>query len=640
MSTASFMETPSLQRHRNELVSIVGELERIRISLLDIEMSSSLHWYALPPAKHASARNLLHYIGLRRHDMRELQLQLESLGLSSLGRSEAHVMASMDAVLAMLHKLTENIWREEWHAANVEAFEQGHANLYRHTQSLLGEEPPMRSVRIMVTMPSEAADHPGLIHDLLKNGMDCMRINCAHDSPPVWLSMIGHLRAAEAELGRTCRILMDLPGPKLRTGHLEPGPEVLRIHPKRDSYGHVIAPVRIWLMAEGSSGALPENADVSLFVAAEWLAGLQPEDTIKLVDTADRDRCFYVVAVENDGVWVHCSQTTFVMSGTVLEHCDKTKEAIIGYETEIKNIPPLEGSLLLHQDDRLLIRADQQLGRQPEFDEGGKVVAPAEIGCTLPEVFDYVAVGDPVWLDDGKIGAVVESKSSEGLLVRITYARPNGTKLRCDKGINFPDTQLHLPALSALDKTYLVFIVEHADIVAMSFANSSEDVRELNAEIRRIGKGSPGVVLKIETKRGFESLPEMLLEAMHASSCGVMIARGDLAVECGYQRMAEIQEEILWACEAAHVPVIWATQVLETLARDGIPTRAEITDAAMGQRAECIMLNKGSYILKALNYLDDILQRMATHQEKKRPQMRKLKLAGTFNFTIRPEQKS
>ena len=145
-------------------------------------------------------------------------------------------------------------------------------------------------------------------------------------------------------------------------------------------------------------------------------------------------------------------------------------------------------------------------------------------------------------------------------------------------------------------------------------------------------------MLKIETRRGFENLPEMLLEAMHASSCGVMIARGDLAVECGYQRMAEIQEEILWACEAAHVPVIWATQVLETLARDGIPTRAEITDAAMGQRAECIMLNKGPYILKALNYLDDILRRMATHQEKKRPQMRKLKLAGTFNFTIRPGQ--
>ncbi len=66
-------------------------------------------------------------------------------------------------------------------------------------------------------------------------------------------------------------------------------------------------------------------------------------------------------------------------------------------------------------------------------------------------------------------------------------------------------------------------------------------------------------------------------------------------MECGYQRLAEVQEEILWICEAAHVPVIWATQVLETLAKKGMPSRSEITDAAMGERAECVMLNKGPY---------------------------------------------
>lgn len=638
MSAIPFVQSPPSPVRQNDPGSLVGKLEKIRISLLDLEMSSSRNWYSLPPSKHASARNLLHYIALRRHDLRELQWRLSRFGLSSLGRSEAHVMASIDAVLALLYKLANNVWRDEWHATNVEAFENAQANLHRHTLALLGEEPTMRSVRIMVTMPSEAADHPGLIHDLLKGGMDCLRINCAHDSPQAWLAMIRHLRAAEASLGRTCRILMDLPGPKLRTGHMEPGPEVLRIHPKRDVYGHVVAPARIWLWADGSSGAIPENADVSLSVAAEWLARLQPGDTIKLVDTADRDRCFFVIAVESDGTWAQCSQTTFVMTGTVLEHLDKSTDTISGHETEIRKIPPLESSLLLYQNDLLLIRADQLPGRQAKFDENGKVVMPAEIGCTLPEVFEFVAVGNPVWMDDGKIGAVVESKRTEGLLVRITQARPNGSRLRCDKGINFPETHLHLPSLSKLDKEHLAFIVEHADIVAMSFANCSEDVRELNAEIRRIGRGAPGVVLKIETRRGFENLPEMMLEAMHATSCGVMIARGDLAVECGYQRMAEIQEEILWVCEAAHVPVIWATQVLETLAKDGIPTRAEITDAAMGQRAECIMLNKGPYILKALSYLDDILRRMAAHQEKKSSQMRKLKLASGFDFSIRPDQ--
>jgi pyruvate kinase len=121
-----------------------------------------------------------------------------------------------------------------------------------------------------------------------------------------------------------------------------------------------------------------------------------------------------------------------------------------------------------------------------------------------------------------------------------------------------------------------------------------------------------------------------LLMAMQAPCCGVMIARGDLAVECGFERLAEVQEEILWICEAAHVPVIWATQVLETLAKDGIPSRAEITDAAMGVRAECVMLNKGPHIQQALRVLDDILQREQSHHRKKRSMLRHLTLADHF----------
>ena len=623
----------SVQPHKEALVALLSDLEQIRISLLDLEMSASERWYALPPSRHESARNLMHYIALRRHDLRALQLRLSRLGLSSLGRSEPHVMASIDAVLALLYKLSSDIWHEWKQAAINEAFTKGRALLQQRALALLGPVQNKREVRLLVTMPREAARDETLVYEFLKQGMDCMRINCAHDSPAEWEAMIRHLRSAEAKLEKTCRILMDLPGPKLRTGHLEPGPEVLRIHPGRDVYGHVIAPVRIWLRDEHSGSEVPDEADVSLSVSGEWLARLSAGDSICLVDTADRDRCFHVLAVEQHGAWAQCSQTTFVQSGTILEHRGQSLETRDGYETEIRNIPPIEGALLLHMGDHLLIRADQNLGRQPKFDDDGKIVAPAEIGCTLPEVFESVKVGEQVWLDDGKIGAVIEEKREEGLLVRITSARAKGVRLRCDKGINFPDSQLRLPAMSALDKEYLRFVAAHADIVALSFANGEEDVRELLAEIKALGAMHLGVVLKIETRRGFEHLPSMLLEVMHAASCGVMIARGDLAVEVGYQRMAEIQEEILWTCEAAHVPVIWATQVLETLVRDGIPTRAEITDAAMAQRAECIMLNKGPHVLKALVYLDDIMRRMATHQDKKRPTMRELNLARVFDFT-------
>jgi pyruvate kinase len=103
-----------------------------------------------------------------------------------------------------------------------------------------------------------------------------------------------------------------------------------------------------------------------------------------------------------------------------------------------------------------------------------------------------------------------------------------------------------------------------------------------------------------------------------------MIARGDLAVEIGFERMAEVPRQILALCEAAHVPSIWATQVLENLAKTGTPSRAEITDAAAGQRADCVMLNKGPYILSAIEVLDDILVRMREVQHKSRTLIRQI----------------
>jgi pyruvate kinase len=159
----------------------------------------------------------------------------------------------------------------------------------------------------------------------------------------------------------------------------------------------------------------------------------------------------------------------------------------------------------------------------------------------------------------------------------------------------------------------------------MSFVREASDVEMLQAQLSQFGRPDLGILLKIETRKGFDNLPQLVLAAMRRAAAGVMIARGDLAVECGYERTAEIQEEILWVCEAAHMPVVWATQVLETLAKTGFPSRAEITDAAMGQRAECVMLNKGPHLCEAVATLDDILQRMQDHQVKKSAMLRELK---------------
>ncbi len=158
----------------------------------------------------------------------------------------------------------------------------------------------------------------------------------------------------------------------------------------------------------------------------------------------------------------------------------------------------------------------------------------------------------------------------------------------------------------------------------MSFVRDPSDVEQLLGELDRLGDDRIGIVLKIETPQAFDHLPQLVLTAMKRRRIGVMIARGDLAVECGYERLAEIQEEILWLCEAAHLPVIWATQVLEQLASSGLPSRAEISDAAMSERAECVMLNKGPYIKDAVVAIDNILQRMARHHYKKNALLRNL----------------
>jgi pyruvate kinase len=216
----------------------------------------------------------------------------------------------------------------------------------------------------------------------------------------------------------------------------------------------------------------------------------------------------------------------------------------------------------------------------------------------------------------------------DALRIEITQAKSNGDRLGADKGINLPDTKIRLAALTPKDLEDLEFIVHHADLVGMSFVRHERDIIKLQSRLRELHGEHLGIVLKIETRQALERLPNLMLAAMRQHPVGIMIARGDLAVECGYERMAEVQEEILWFCEAAHLPVIWATQVLESLAKKGHPSRAEITDAAMGERAECVMLNKGPHIVAAVSALDDILRRMQDHQSKKSSRLRPLHLSA------------
>jgi len=493
----------------HEQAALIESLAAIREHLLEVAEGWRPWVEGRDADRDASARNLLQYLALRSHDLRELQNPLVALGLSSLGGSEGHVQASVDAVLDALDALAGYPPASRSETPPPIGFGRSREVLALRTDALLGAVPRGRPTRIMVTMPTEAAHDPALVREMLVAGMDCIRINCAHDAAPEWRAILENLREGEDETRRRARVVVDLPGPKLRTGPLAAQP------------------------------------------------------------TSDRKGDY----------------------------------------------------LRLGIGDRLMLTRDTD-ARLSSAEERPS----ARIGCSLAEAFTVTRRGHRVWLDDGKLGGVVESVDQDSIELLITSAGAKGSKLRAGKGINLPDAVIDIDLLGSHSQDALAFAAEHADIVGLSFVSRAREVQRVSAYLDQHSRPEVGMILKIETRRAFEHLPGLLLATLGVDRpAGVMIARGDLAVECGYERLAEVQEEILWLCQAAHVPVIWATQVLDQLAKTGRPSRAEITDAAMGERAECVMLNKGPRIIEAISVLDDILRRMEHHHHKQRsllPQLR------------------
>jgi len=555
------------------------------------------------PVHRLDAINLVHYLALRHGDVRRLQRSLGERGLSSLGRCEPHVLATVESVLAALEE------RPPRQVGPAPTFEQGRRALDVNTDALFGPRPAGRVTRIMVTLPSEAACDYHLVRQLVARGMDVARINGAHDGPEQWESMADHVRRASTELERPCRVSMDLPGPKLRTGGLTEGPRVVRLRPRRDLRGVPVSPATGTLMA----AAGPGDDIAGIPVDPSWLARRKAGDVIVLSDTRRARRRLGVVRAGAGTCTVEAWDTTYVETGTRLScRGDVTRVGAMACVPQFHVLRTGDSLVLTRQTDPAVPWRPGQPGR-------------ARIGCTEPRAFGSVRVGQRVILDDGKITGVVETATVDELELRVLRAAPRGSKLRAEKGINLPDTDLPFAAVTDADLPLLELAGRRADMVALSFLRHESDVDDVRSYLRKVGADHLGLVLKIETTAAFQRLPEILLHAMRSPLVGVMIARGDLAVEAGYERLAEVQEEILWLCEAAHLPVIWATEVLDQLARTGQPSRAEVTDAAMAQRAECVMLNKGPHVDSAMVVLDDILRRMSGHQRKKTALLRPLR---------------
>jgi pyruvate kinase len=562
----------------------------------------------------SSAVNLVHYRSLRSVDVTGIQTKLGNLGISRLAQSQAHVMASLQAART-LHKAL--IKREQQNDYKAPVSPKKSSKLLRaNTKALLGYRSKGRRVRIMVTMPREAATNYPLLRGLIASGMNTARINCAHDDPDIWFAMIRNLRKASNSLRRNVKVCMDLGGPKIRTGPMIPGPRIISFAPIRDNLGRVIGPGRAWLGPPGRTPASGKHPHLP--VSSDWVSRIGAGDTIYFRDSRNKSRSVKVVDEEAGGYWVNGSSRSYVMTGTTLYLNDRNGES-----TDVLELPATVESIVLKEGDQLVLHASGDLGEPERRDAKGRLVEHPHISCTNHDVFSQVKEGERVLFDDGKIeGIVVTAEPDVRFVIEVKNTKSEGQKLRADKGINFPDSRLTLSGLTGKDRKDLEFVVKYADVVNMSFVNTANDVDELLTELERLDAlGKTGVILKVETRSGFENLTEILLAAMKTYPVGVMIARGDLAVECGWEYMPRVQQEIQSICRAGHLPDVWATQVLENMAKTGRPSRAELTDAAAALGAECVMLNKGPHIEDAVHMLDSIFKDLRAYRHDKLPML-------------------
>ncbi len=237
---------------------------------------------------------------------------------------------------------------------------------------------------------------------------------------------------------------------------------------------------------------------------------------------------------------------------------------------------------------------------------GDFVGGPGRVSTSYAPLARAVAVGDRLLLDDGKVELQVESVADTEIVTRVLVGGPLGEH----KGINAPNVPLPAVGITEKDATDLEFgLALGVDLVGLSFVQSAEDLRRARQLTERAGRPDVPLVAKLERPEAIARLDEVV-----AAADAVMVARGDLGLEVPLERVPRVQKEVLRVARARGVPVIVATQVLESMRTSPRPTRAEVSDAAgaVDGGAAAIMLSGetavGLYPVRAVQVLDSIIR--------------------------------
>ncbi|WP_304544485.1 pyruvate kinase [Sulfurimonas microaerophilic] len=563
-----------------------------------------------------SLLNLEHYMILRSKDRTKLQEKLFLLSLSSLGRSYAHVAASIDTLYDQLScwtnqkSISKKKMKSFFHISISESITESSKNAAALFGGDVVERLSKQKTAVMVTLPSHAIENDGaLIYELASSGVQVLRINTAHDDLSVWKKMsdvIGNINQTR-QIEDRIRIFVDLAGPKIRTGAIQRLSLPVKIGSNKHQ-SEVLLSTTQSTMPQVRDPFTLEKIPAKIKVEEEFLSQLVPGKTVTLYGVDGKKAPIKIIEATTDYVKGIIEKKVYTDEDSHLEYKM--------YRSSVKDIVKQMESIRLYTGDTLVLTEKDVLGRSTKIGTNKEVVTPAIISCSFKEVSTMVQVGDPIFIDDGKIRLKVVDIVDKDIVCEVQSTKIKGVVLKEEKGINFPETPIKTAAITEHDKDLIDGILEFVDLLGISFCQSAKDVEELQSILTSKGRTDIGIVPKIETKQAVIHMPEILRQLLKWKSSGVMIARGDLAIEVGFANLASIQEKLLDICDAAHIPVIWATQVLEGQMKNNLPSRAEVTDAAMGGRAECVMLNKGMFAAETITILRHILHEM--HQSFKK----------------------
>ncbi len=218
-----------------------------------------------------------------------------------------------------------------------------------------------------------------------------------------------------------------------------------------------------------------------------------------------------------------------------------------------------------------------------------------------------VKTGETILVDDGKLlFRVIETNRVDQVITEVI----RGGKLKSKKGVNLPNTAISLPALTKKDKKDVVFAIEQkVDWIALSFVRTAQDVKELRNYIDERSDYKIPIIAKIEKPEALTHFDEIVTQCD-----GLMVARGDLGVEIPMEKVPLVQKKIVIAAKKAHKPVIIATQMMETMITNQVPTRAEVNDVANSimDGTDAVMLSGetsvGAYPVEVIKQMRSIIE--------------------------------